>query len=475
LIPIPRCRARELRAVFRRSLLGLANKGPAPPLVLVADPETGLHMRFHHADLAVEQLLPGTFRSAETIAVPLDALADVAGRDDTPVVFESVASDRTILRWEDRGIPQVREHTVPEMTSLPAFPDLPTSFETVPARLLDALAEAAQVTSEDNTRYDLRNIQFRAWSTEIVATDGHQLLIQRTDRPIWDRDILVRRTPLFASKALARDRPIRIGRTDSHVVLQVGDVTVWLTIPADARFPRFDGVLPADCDRVTCLRLDAEDAAFLATALDRLPGADAENAPVTVDLNGQVAVRARGDDPQTTELILTRSGSTGAPVRFSTNRDFLGRALELGFGAIRIAGPDQPLVAQDGRRTYAWQPLNRESALEPTDNSVRIESGRPASFRSDAPHPRTPMPDRVHRNGHATEVPTPENGSPTPSASTSLADLIRAAEGLHTSLTQAKGQTAKLIAGLRGHRKRSRAVTETLRSLRQLGLAEVAE
>jgi hypothetical protein len=341
--------------------------------------------------------------------------------------------------------------------------------------LLDALAEAVRVTSIDNTRYDLRNLQLRAGSTEIAATDGRQLLLRRTERPVWDHDVLIRRSALFAGKALPRDQPLRIGKTDSHVVLRLDAVTIWLTIQSGARFPRLDGVLPADPEPVSCLQLDPEDAAFLAQALDRLPGGDAVNAPVTVDLNGRAAVRARGEEEQPTELILARSGYTGAPVRLSTNREYLGRALALGLGAIRIAGADQPLVARDGRRTFAWQPLNRESAIEPTEDAVLIESGRPPTSRTDPMTPRTAMPDRVHRNGHPIENPSPSDGTSSPGTSPGLVDLIREVEALHATLAQARSQAAKLIAGLRSQRKRNRQLNETIRSLRQLGLAEVAE
>jgi hypothetical protein len=164
--------------LFRRSTLDLAPRGPAPPLVLQADPDAGLRVRCQHDALTVEQFVPGGPRTAEAIAVPLDVLADVEGRDDTPVTFEAVAPERTLVRWQDRGIPQAREHVVPAIPGLPTFPDSPASFEAASTDLLDALAEAARITSSDSSRYDLRNLQLRAGSTEIAATDGRQLLVR---------------------------------------------------------------------------------------------------------------------------------------------------------------------------------------------------------------------------------------------------------------------------------------------------------
>jgi hypothetical protein len=56
---------------------------------------------------------------------------------------------------------------------------------------------------------------------------------------------------------------------------------------------------------------------------------------------------------------------------------------------------------------------------------------------------------------------------------TSLAALIQEAEALHATLADAKSRTARLISGLRRHRKQSRLVNETLKSLRELRLQDV--
>jgi hypothetical protein len=53
--------------------------------------------------------------------------------------------------------------------------------------------------------------------------------------------------------------------------------------------------------------------------------------------------------------------------------------------------------------------------------------------------------------------------------------LIKDAEALHATLSEAKSSLARLVSGLRRHRKQSRLFSETLRSLKQLKLTEVAE
>src|ERR1700709_576003 len=104
MITITRRQARRLRAVFRRHPLGIAHKGTVPPLVFLADPDAGLRVRHHQAPLAVELVLPDAGGAEAAISLPLDALADFEGKEDSPVVLEAAAAGRTVARWEDRGI-----------------------------------------------------------------------------------------------------------------------------------------------------------------------------------------------------------------------------------------------------------------------------------------------------------------------------------------------------------------------------------
>jgi hypothetical protein len=86
------------------------------------------------------------------------------------------------------------------------------------------------------------------------------------------------------------------------------------------------------------------------------------------------------------------------------------------------------------------------------------------------------MSEPARRNGHAQNPPHDSNGQAgNDSPGSNLSTLIQEAESLHTSLMEARSSVTRLIAGLRRHRKQSRLVTETLKSLRQLKLSETAE
>src|SRR5262249_3450215 len=150
--------------------------------------------------------------------------------------------------------------------------------------------------------------------------------------------------------------------------------------------PPLDGV-------VTACRLSPDDALFLVRALPRLPGQGDDHEPVTVELNGQLVVRARGEGQErSTELVLTHSEVTGPPVRFVTNRGYLARAAQLGSPELHPGQPGAPVVCRDARRTSLWVPRSPDGALPPGEGALRIYSTGEASPAPPPPGERRRAP-----------------------------------------------------------------------------------
>jgi len=489
MITLTRNQARRFRAVFRRSTLGINHRGVVSELVF--RPEDGqLRAQHRYADLAVEHVDPILTRSVGVVALPLDALADFEGAPETPVTIEAAAPDRTIVRWDDRGIPQVREYAlVTPADRIEPVPALPTGWTTTPGELLDALTEATETATDDSTRYALNCLQLQGRRGQIVATDGRQLLVRSGFAFPWDEDLLIRARPIFGCRAIPRDRPIEVSRTETHLVLRAGPWTLWCAIQREARFPQVDRVIPQPSEVVTRLQLEDRDARFLQDALGRLPGGGDVHAPVTIELNGEVAVRAiSAEGPQrVTELVLDRSSYTGAPASLCTNRVLLERALIMGFREVGLTGVESPFVCREGGRTYAVQPLSGGSPPPEDAEIIRIESASaaggerrvdaaPEAIRRDLtvresrnrPEPSRSTEDRNSRPAGI----IPSAGTETPG--TNLATLIQEAESLHAALADMKSRSARLVAGLRRQRKQTRLLNETLKSLRQLKLVEAA-
>ncbi len=470
MITITRRQARRLRVVFRRHALGLNPKGAVPPLVLVAEPDAGLRVRFQATGLAVEFLLPGQPAAAATRR----PAAGRPGRDRRQGRLARHPRERPRATRSPAGTtaacPAPATTSCLPLGDLPPSPSMPTSYASCPGELLAALAEAHATTDEGSSRYALGLIQLRGDTGEVAATDGHQLLVQGGFRFPWRGDVLVRGVPLFAARELPRDRPIEVGRTDTHVVLRTESLVIALGLHPDARFPRVDQVLPAESSATTRLRLDPDDRAFLARSLDGLPGGEAEHAPITLDLNGRIGVRAR--DPvggRTTELVLARSRYDGPAVRVAMDRRFLARALQLGTGDFRSPAPISPWRSAKDAASMAgsrWGPRGPSGPTTmPSAWSRRARRTRkPASRRAPAEAAARREAPQVVRVRDREERPL-DGG---------LSSVIQEARELRDALGQAQSRAGRLVAALRKQRSRGRLVQDTLRSLRQLRLQDVA-
>jgi hypothetical protein len=461
-----RLQIRRLQALFRRYCLGLPPRGPAPSVVFVADPDGSLHARIDTKSLVLDWVVGPASGAFDPCPVPLDALGVIQGREETPVSIEPIGGGRIRARWHDRGIPQSRDWEASFEPS-DSIPELPGTWQIMRGTFWDTLTEASLTTSDDTTRFALDCIQLRGSRGEIIATDGRQLLIGRGWPQPWDDELLIPSSPIFASPEWSHDRPISLGRTASHVVLKSGPGTLFLPIRTEARYPDISRILAGDGPSSTELRLDPADALFLRTSLDRLPSSDRSDSPVTLDLNGRIAVRAQKDDAdESTELVLARSAYSGPAIRLAMNRQYLARAASLGLTRVLATRPDAPILATDLGRTYAWQPLSADVAIGPAENTVRVESSTCSLPVNHSTPVSIPMPDRPTQ--------PPAIAGDEPPSTNSLVALIRDAESIHTAVCDLKLRSARLTAALRRYRKRSRLMESTLSTLRQLKLQDVS-
>ena len=503
MITLTRSQVRRLRVAFRRAALGIAHRGIVSELVLRAE---GAQLRAQHryCDLAVEHVEAAGHQPAATVAVPPDALADFEGAADTPVVIEAVAPDRTVVRWEDRGIPQSREYgLITPVDRLEPMPAAPATWASNPAGLLDALAEAAETSTPDPTRYALEvpllpapgllrlqvvvpPMGVSSWRTRASASRGR--------RTCW-----IKGTPLiFACRALP-SRPawsMSAGPIFTHVFVRVGPWTISCAIQTDVRYPGCRAGHPA--------AFRGGDPAAAGPRGCRLPGGGAGAAAgrrgdqrAGDDRGQRQGGRARGDcsdQPDRVHRAGSCSRGRATPARrsasASTGTHAGARALRLGYTELGFTGIDTAFLCRDSARIYAVQPLGGGSPPGADAEVTHIESGMPGGgegrvvTRPETTRRTTTV--RESRNGHepapATEdrnhavarpaeaVSTAGNEQP----GTSLAALMQEAESLHAALADAKSRTARLISGLRRQRKQSRLVNETLKSLRQLKLVEAA-
>ena len=467
MITITRLLARQVRAVFSRCL-SFSSRGPFPPVMFRADGD-GLTIRTTSHDAAIAFHQPGDV-SEERFAVPFNVLKQCEGGKADDVTLERI-DQRVAVQWNDGGIPQVVQ--VEAESTEEDFPAVPSEMAANDARLVAALRDAAATTNNIATRYALSCLQLQGEQGMIAATDGHQLLIQDGFDFPWDDDVLIPARRVFASRELPMGQPVEVGKSDDWVCVRIGPWTLHFKIEREARFPHVEDHVPDADSAVTTLQLSDADALFLTKSVKRLPCGDDCNLPVTVDLNGEIAIRAQGDEQSSpTELILTNSSRSGEVIQFNTNREFLARAMQLGFRDVRFTGPEAPAFCHDQNRQYLWALLGKDGAIQSHERATRIESPTdPAVSPTSQPESRRPpttMPKHKQTSGNAKhndgESATETNGS---------TSLIEQAESLRDSLQGSLSQTRELIAALKRQKKQSRLMKSTLASLRQLQTVDV--
>lgn len=473
MIHVTRRFARDLKTVFRRAL-GFTRYCDAPPVELSAS-ENGVIFRAKN-DLVAVEYRDLQAREPCRIVVPMQLFQDCEGGRDQQVTIEPPRDGHVFCRWQDGDVPQLHRYEHDQEFDS-EFPEVPAQWESNPPGLLAALRDAVNVTDPEPTRYALSNMQLRGASGTIVATDGRQLLYQEGFQFPWDEDVLASRTNAFDGKELPSEEPVAIGKTDDWITVRVQPWTFHLHIDKAGRFPRTDENLPKQETMATRLRIADADRRFLLRSLRRLPCDDEMYRPITLDLNGEVAVRATdAEQPQPTEILLRNSQREGEPSRINMNREYLARAVEMGFEELHISDPQAPVFCFDEKRKYLWAPLDPDSAVPPHENAIRIESSVQPPGRTSPGRRRRTKPTMT-RSPKQDKPDTTGNGRATTAAGDTrqegTASALEQATALRTSLRDAVNKASELIRTLKREQKQSKLVRSTLASLKQIQAVEV--
>jgi hypothetical protein len=465
LITLSRKQVQKIRSVFRRGL-GVTARSQAPAVVLAAAQES-LSVRTQNGDVAIEHRTSGEFQP-ETLVIPFRALADCEGGRDHPVAFRQEGV-HIIAEWSEAGIPQVVRFDPEEA---PPFPAAPDRMESNPAGLMPALRAAVETADEVESRFAINCLRLRGKRGQIASTDSRQLLLQEGFKFPWKGDLLIPAARVLLCSDFAGQGETQIGRTEDWIALRSGPWTVYLRIAKEKRFPKVEHVVPDPSRAIATLRLSDAAAEFLGEALKHLPAAEELHSPVTLDLNGHVAIRAKAQDQaKFTEVLLTGANHSGQSIRVSANRHYLAWAAAQGFREFYFFGGGAPACCKDERRTFVWVPLESDpSAAEgenaPAESAVSQESV--AEPNAEPERPISPTPAEVDGDSRAAAPSANGSAHPNGSEPVSIEEVIRQSEQLKQTLRQAQTQLGELVSALKLHRRRSRLVRSTLASLRQL-------
>jgi hypothetical protein len=454
-IVIPRGLARSFRALLRKCVAGRP-RGPAP--VVVFECRAGTLTAWAKTDDAGLVYSAATRCDDGVLVVPAAVLTAVEGAGDEPVELATGPGLRGEARWADRGVPRVHpfDAILPGEQHRP--PDSPAAWHPVAPEFLAALSECGRTTARESGRYALARVQVRGKAGHVVGSDGRTALVWGGFAFPFGDDLLVPALPVFGSRELAAGGAVRLGRTGTHMVVEAGPWRVLLGIDRAGRFPDVTGVVPRTAATVAGIA-DA-DAVELLDRLPGLPGADAEQKLVTLDLDGGVVVRARDDATGTIASIrLERSPSTGPRARVVIDRRVLSRALALGCVTFRVA-EGKPVVFEGTDKTFITLAFDPTLAVAADATDISDVTTNPTS-------PVTPdrrIAVRHETNGHA-----PNDRHDPPAAD--APDPLAAAEELRLALGDALAKAGRLVAALKSRKKEQRALTQVWSSLKALNLS----
>ncbi len=481
---ISRSLVRQFRRVLRRAGIKSTPRNTGPRVRFQTGLQ-GLSIRAYSAITAIEYRQPGEM-PVSVFDIPLALLAECEAKDSSLVTSETSTGGQTTLTWSSRGVQQVRTLEAAVTTTNDwEFPPSPEAFVQNPPGVFKALAAAADICACESSRYALNCVQLRGAAGRISATDGHQLFVQSGYKFPWTGDVLIPRPLVLGSPELPHDLSVEIGHAKNWLSLVSGPWTIYFSIQKEGRFPKVESNVPSVAAMPSRLELSEQDAQLLANSLPQLPGAHDDFRPIEVDLNGQVLIRAQDkSQSQASDLALTSSKLHGQPIRFCTNRQFLARAISLGFRDFYFCSPVAPALCNDRKRQYVWmllgEPDRRRSCANTNIATIRDESPAGDSTESDSVSSNEHVSQSINvrkaepvsQNANdETQLSEAQAQKTSPSAATGNLSSIDRAIVLRDSLRDSLAKTNELIQHLRLHQRQSKLVASTIESLKQLQTA----
>ena len=400
---------------------------------------------------------------SNTIILPWQLIKEAAVNSDGQVELQQDGM-QVLLKHEVKGIPRQSRFDIGNVQT-PELPPMPDQFVEVSAgQFFDTLVSCGKCIDRDSERYALGYIALNGEKGTVAATDGRQaLLIDGFDFP-WDEDVLLPSSRMYAAKELRESDSVQLGFRDQWLTMTVGHFAIqWKSF--DGRFPKVENIIPQTGSMTSWLELDAQDAAFITKRIDDMPGEKDQHRPVTLDLNGHVALRSAdktGDNAA--ELLLANSRYTGSEVHATMTRDFLKHALSMGLNRIGLDTHERPMLAVDGNRRYVWMPLTSDPVLR-TEATIIVSSSETKSQTPVKTRPKPILPTRDER------VPVLATATKTVKPNAATAEdrsPLDEAEALRETLRNSLGQVNTLVRSLKHQLRQNRMLRSTLASLKRL-------
>ena len=453
MIVLPPGLPRRFAALARRCVAGKPT-GPPPAVVCrTAGRVLTVHLRLPNG--VVLSFAADTDGRDAVLVIPFDVLTAVTAARG-PVELRLTRGLSAEARWAD-GAAGPQSHPFTALKPGRPHDPPPAVADPVPCppQVLAALHACGRAAARSGStpRFALDRLCLSGVTKRIIGSDGQAALLAGPFPLPFADDRLVPAVPAFGCPELSAQTTVSVGTADGVVAVTAGPWTVRLPV-VPGRYPDVAAVLPKR--RPTVGGIDAADARDLLSQLKALPGGDDPDRPVTLLLDGGVAVLA-ADDTRTERVTLSRSPAAGPPVRVALDRTVLARALQLGCLTANVWAADKPVAFEGDGYQFVAAPLGEDEVVR--DPVARVE-GEAAS--DSVPTPLAVPPTR--RTAVKSDPPTRSLPSPDAPDPLALADRLR------QTLADAHATAARLVATLKGRKKEQRALAQVVSSLKSLTL-----
>jgi len=193
--------------------------------------------------------------------VVADTLSRIVSECNDELLSLELAESQIHLRGEGSHF-QVVTMDAKEFPAVPAMVDTPDIA--IPGQVLKRMIEwTLFAAAKESTRYAINGVLWELNGKELIlaATDGRRLSLSRGELETNDSDtsfqIIV---PSKAMNLLARlpgdgNQPIGAKMSGSQLMLSVGSATIGTAL-VEGHFPKYEDVIPKDCDRTMELKTD---------------------------------------------------------------------------------------------------------------------------------------------------------------------------------------------------------------------------
>lgn len=421
------------RAALKRCLGTSHSRNP--PSVQLRLTSEGLMMHASAPEIAIIHTDPSQTGKG-VFTFPISRLEEFEGRTTDQVEINLLRPNMVGARWTHQGRTREMEIPLVEPETVAKVPELPKKFAPAPLGLLTAIHDAGEATAPDATKYAITRVQLRGKTGQVVGTDTRHLLVFGGFEFPFTEDLLIPSSGVFGLQQFLDVGEVSIGKTETHLVIQVGPWKIAFFIDKQGRYPDVASIVPKQSQANTRFHLDADDAqSFLDSLARRIKGPAANEHAVTLDLLETPCLRYEIDG-RVTEVNLVNSTVTGNRLRMCLKLSQFLRALELRFQDFEIRDADKPFLARDSDRLYLAMPLSSAQALAP----------RPDAFKVSTPKP--PMPSKALAPiKRRTRIVVPVG------ASRALAEnginILSEAEGLREGLFKVATHAGKILRFLR--------------------------